>query len=141
MTLRPLGHATTGKSKEGPVSTTEHRARQQIDRLLQQAGWTVQDRADLNLGASQGVAIREFVTAAGPADYVLFVDRQAVGVVEAKKVGETLTGVEAQSAKYRVGLPAGLPAARQHLPFAYETTGIETGFTSFLDPDPRAAGM
>ena len=116
----------------------EEQARETIDDLLAQAGWCVQDRARLNLGAGRGVAIREFQTTNGPADYLLFVDRQAVGTIEAKKVGTTLTGVEEQSAKYRLGLPAGVRAARDPLPFTYETTGVETRFTSFLDPEPRS---
>ncbi|MGO8950460.1 MAG: DEAD/DEAH box helicase family protein [Ktedonobacterales bacterium] len=118
--------------------TPEQLARQQVDTLLEQAGWVVQDRQSFNLGAARGVAVREFSTDAGPADYLLFVDRQAVGVVEAKKAGTTLTGVETQSPKYCSGLPPHLPAARIPLPFAYETTGIETRFTSTLDPDPRS---
>ena len=47
----------------------------------------------------------------GRADYLLFVDQKAAGVVEAKKVGETLTGVEWQSAKYVDGLPDELEPA------------------------------
>jgi type I restriction enzyme R subunit len=116
----------------------EDKARVTIDVLLTQGGWAIQDLKQVNLGAQRGVAIREFSTLAGPTDYLLMVDRKAVGVVEAKKVGETLTGVEFQSAKYREGLPSNLPVARSPLPFAYETTGIETRFTSFLDPDPRS---
>lgn len=96
----------------------EDRARQTIDEMLEQAGWAVQDRNRFNLAASRGVAIREFSMASGAADYLLFVDGDAVGTVEAKKVGETLTGVEEQSAKYRMALPDGLPAARIPLPFA-----------------------
>ena len=114
--------------------TPEQLARQQVDTLLEQAGWVVQDRQSFNLGAARGVAVREFVTDAGPADYLLFVDRKAVGVVEAKKAGTTLTGVETQSTKYRTGLPPQLPTARIPLPFAYETTGIETRFTSMPGP-------
>lgn len=75
----------------------EEKARQNIDQLLKAAGWEVQDRRELNLGASLGVAVREFPT---PADYVLFVDRKAVGVVEAKPEGTTLSGVAVQSKKY-----------------------------------------
>jgi len=116
----------------------EDKARVTIDVLLTHAGWAIQDLKQVNLGAQRGVAIREFSTLAGPTDYLLMVDRKAVGVVEAKKVGETLTGVEVQNAKYREGLPPNLPVARSPLPFAYETTGIETRFTSFLDPDPRS---
>ncbi len=116
----------------------EDLARQKIDEMLAQAGWTVQDRARLNLYASRGVAIREFSMPTGAADYLLFLDGEAVGTIEAKKVGETLTGVEEQSDRYRAALPGGLPAARLPLPFAYETTGIETHFTSYLDPVPRS---
>jgi len=116
----------------------EERARQQIDDLLQQAGWAVQDRERINLGAKRGVAIREFNMATGTADYLLMVDREAIGPIEAKKVGQTLTGVEEQNTKYRTGASVGLPTARLPLPFAYETTGIETRFTSYLDPEPRS---
>jgi type I restriction enzyme, R subunit len=116
----------------------EELARQKIDAMLAQAAWAVQDRQRLNLYASQGVVIREFSMTTGPADYLLFVDGEAVGTIEAKKEGETLTGVEEQSAKYRAALPDRLPAARLPLPFAYESTGIETQFTSELDPVPRS---
>ncbi len=55
--------------------TPESKARQQIDQKLEQAGWIVQDMKQLNLGAARGVAVREFHTDSGPADYMLFVDR------------------------------------------------------------------
>jgi type I restriction enzyme R subunit len=116
----------------------EQRARKRIDELLGLAGWAVQDRAELDLGAARGVAVREFGVSAGEADYLLFVDRAAVGVIEAKKVGHTLTGVEEQNVKYRVGLPPGVAAARTPLPFAYESTGVETRFTNYLEPDARS---
>jgi hypothetical protein len=41
---------------------------------------------------------------------VLFVDRQAVGVIEAKKQGTTLSGVEWQTMKYQANVPGALPA-------------------------------
>jgi type I restriction enzyme R subunit len=62
-------------------------------------------------------------------------------MAEAKKEGATLTGVEIQSARYAKGLPASLPAWRHPLPFLYESTGIETHFTSGLDPEPRARNV
>lgn len=115
----------------------EAKARIEIDKMLSAAGWTVQDYKAVNLGASRGVAVREFVMAPGhgSADYLLFVDRQAVGEIEAKKAGTTLTGVEWQSAKYLAGLPAGISAVVKPLPFAYESTGIETRFTNGLEPE------
>jgi type I restriction enzyme R subunit len=122
------------------LPTPESLAREQIDRALADSGWAVQDVATLNLGAARGVAVREFPLASGHgfADYLLYVDRQAVGVVEAKKAGTTLTGVELQSAKYSAGLPTQLPAPFRPLPFLYQSTGVETRFTNLLDPVPKA---
>ena len=87
------------------MSTPESRARENIDRLLDAAGWRVQRRDEMNLGAARGVAVREFPLKTGYADYLLFVDRRAIGAVEAKAEGTPLAGVEAQSEKYSVGLP------------------------------------
>lgn len=118
----------------------EDRARMRIDSMLERAGWVVQDYQDINLYAGQGVAVRELVTSAGPADYVLFVDRQAVGVIEAKKQGSTLSGVEPQTMKYQSNLSDELPAVIVDglLPFGYESTGDETWFTCRFDPEPTA---
>jgi len=102
------------------------------------AGWEVQDLKNLNLGASLGVAVREFPLKSGEADYLLFVNRQAIGVVEAKPEGTTLSGVADQSTKYVAGFPSNLPHVAEPLPFAYESTGIETYFRDLRDPDPRS---
>ncbi len=120
--------------------TPEGQARLNIDRMLEQAGWVVQDRGAVNLYAGVGVAAREFVLKAphGTADYLLFVNQAAAGVVEAKPAGHTLTGVEAQSGKYSAGLPDALPACQRPLPFLYESTGAETQFTNLLEPEPRS---
>jgi hypothetical protein len=66
--------------------TPEEQARQNIDALLTAAGWIVQDRKDANPAAGRGVAIREFPLKAGfgEADYLLYVDGAAAGVIEAK---------------------------------------------------------
>jgi type I restriction enzyme R subunit len=122
------------------MAQPEQQAREEIDRLLAAAGWHVCDYAQANLHAARGIALREFPLEAGHgfADYLLYVDGKAAGIVEAKKQGATLTGVEAQSARYAQGLPAALPAWRRPLPFLYESTGVETHFTNGLDPEPRA---
>src|SRR5439155_6002441 len=73
----------------------------------------------------------------GLADYLLYLDRKAIGAVEAKAEG-TLTGVEPQSAKYAAGLPDNLPAHRRPLPFLYESNGSVAYFTNGLDPSPRS---
>ncbi len=108
----------------------------EIDEQLVACGWVVQDYKHAAVAAAQGVAVREVPTDAGPADYVLFVDRQAVGVIEAKKAGTTLTGVEPQTRKYQVSSPDWLPSFEVDgaLPFGYESTGTETRFTCGLDP-------
>ena len=120
--------------------TPEQEARVNIDRLLEQAGWSVQNADSLNLCASSGVAVREFSLKPGhgTADYLLYVNQKAAGVVEAKPQGSTLTGVEVQSEKYSTGLPDNLPAHERPLPFLYESTGTETQFTNRLDPEPRS---
>ena len=122
----------------------ENKARIRIDQMLKRAGWVVQDYKNVNLYAGEGVAVRELVTNAGPADYVLFLNRQAVGVIEAKKQGTTLAGVEWQTVKYQSSIPDALPAhltGSGHLPFGYESTGDETWFTCRFGPEPSARGV
>lgn len=123
--------------------TPEQKARVSIDTLLQQAGWHVCNVSDANIHAATGVAIREFPLDPGYgfADYLLYVSGKACGVIEAKKEGATLTGVELQSSRYARGLPAALPAWSRPLPFVWESTGVETHFTNGLDPEPRARSV
>lgn len=120
--------------------TPEEKARETIDQLLETAGWIIQSRSNANIDAARGVVIREFSLGRGygEADYLLFVDGEAAGVIEAKKEGSTLTGVEIQTKKYSEGIPEGLPAPFRPLPFCYESTGIETRFTNLLEPDARS---
>jgi len=116
----------------------EEKARQKIDQLLEAAGWQVQDYQDLNLSASLGVAVREFPMEEGFADYLLFVGGKALGVVEAKPAGTTLSGVAEQTTKYLVSIPVNVPHIQAPLPFAYESTGEETFFRDLRDPEPRS---
>ncbi len=119
----------------------EQLARQEIDRQLEAAGWKVQSMSEMNISAGLGVAIREFPLKSGFADYLLYADGRAIGVVEAKPEGHTLTGVETQSSKYTEGLPKNLPHYHLPLPFAYETTGTVTQFTNALEPDARSRSV
>jgi len=75
----------------------EQQARRNIDRQLDQCGWIVQDHDDMNISTGLGVAIREFPLTTGSVDYMLYADGKAIGIVEAKPEGHTLTGVEVQS--------------------------------------------
>lgn len=80
------------ESKIRPCPTPEEFARINIDSQLTAASWAVKSRNAMNLYASRDVAVREFPLETGEADYLLFVDRKAVGVVEAKPEGVMLLG-------------------------------------------------
>lgn len=124
------------------MPTPEELARQNIDELLTKCGWVVQSRRDINLHAARGVAIREaLLRDRDEVDYLLFVDGKAIGTIEAKPEGFTLTGVEEQSGKYGKGLLDIYPKCRDPLPFAYESTGVETQFTNQLDPSPKSRNV
>lgn len=116
----------------------EQKARERIDALLEAAGWIVQDMAEFNRNAGEGVAVREFTLPNGPCDYLLFVGGKAAGVIEAKKAGITLTGVAEQAAKYMLKLPDHLARWSDQLIFDYESTGEETLFRDTRDPKPRS---
>ncbi|MEO3690917.1 DEAD/DEAH box helicase family protein [Roseateles paludis] len=119
--------------------TPEAQARQVIDERLQATGWLVQDYRQLNLGAALGVAVREYPTDTGPADYVLFVGREAVGIVEAKRddAGEQLVVTESQTERYAHSRLK-WRTNNQPLPFLFEATGQITRFTDGRDPAPRS---
>jgi hypothetical protein len=56
------------------MSSPEELARENIDKLLTACGWKVQDRKSINLGAAQGVALREaLLKDRDEVDYLLFV--------------------------------------------------------------------
>lgn len=119
----------------------EQIARDRIDKMLTDAEWIVQSKNKDDLSASQGVAVREYLTDVGPADYVLFVDRKPVGIIEAKREeeGHRLTVVEEQSKKYANAKLKYLK--NDPLSFVYESTGIVTRFTDFRDPKPRGRNV
>jgi transposase len=117
----------------------EQKARDNIDALLQQAGWVVQSVKKIDLNAGLGQAVREYQTDIGPADYVLFVDKQAVGVIEAKKeeLGHKITDVENQTEGY-ASAKLKWVNNKEPLHFLYVSTGIITRFTDGRDPKPRS---
>ncbi|MCY3810945.1 MAG: DEAD/DEAH box helicase family protein [Gammaproteobacteria bacterium] len=119
--------------------TPEEVARDRIDDRLRAAGWHVQDRDAIDFSAGSGIAVREYPTDTGPADYVLFCERQAVGVVEAKPDawGERITTVEEQSQRY-ANAELKWVSNSEPLPFLYESTGEITRFTNGRDPNPRS---
>ncbi|MDR3736416.1 MAG: hypothetical protein P4L10_12875 [Acidobacteriaceae bacterium] len=117
----------------------EQIARDQIDTKLADAGWCVQSKDKINFNAGRGIAVREYKTDIGPADYALFIDHMAVGVVEAKAEdwGHKITTVEEQSGGYAAAKLKWVKNS-EPLPFVYESTGIITRFTDGRDPKPRS---
>ena len=86
--LLDLGIAMVNQNPEQIV-------RDKIDEMLKASGWAVQNNKKINFNEGTGQAVREYPTDVGPADYVLFVDKKAVGVIEAKReeVGHKITDV------------------------------------------------
>ena len=125
--------------------TPEQKARFEIDKKLRASGWLVQDKNDFNPAArlpngqtAPGVAVREFTTDTGPVDYLLFLDRKPVGVVEAKKAaeGQNITIHETQSKRYAESSIKWING--QKIRFAYEATDIITRFTDYDDEKARS---
>jgi len=117
----------------------EEKARQIIDKKLTEAGYILQDIGGCNVTASLGVAVREYPTLSGPADYVIFIKGKPVGVVEAKSEdkGVYLLSAAEQSDRY---IASGLRYVK-YMPdmrFAYESTGAITYFRDIHDIKPRS---
>jgi len=119
----------------------EQIARDKIDQMLILAGWVVQSKKKINLNVSKGVAVSEYQTDVGPADYVLFVERKPVGIIEAKREdeGHRLTVVEDQSKGYASAKLKYLN--NDPIPFVYESTGTITRFTDYRDPKSRGRNL
>ncbi len=116
----------------------EQEARDNIDKQLNAAGWAVQDKDKIDWNESIGIAIRGYQTNVGPTDYVLFVERRPVGIIEAKKEEEgcRITSHELQAEFYANSKLKYLD--NDPLPFVYESTGTITRFTDYRDPKPRS---
>lgn len=121
--------------------TPEQIARDRIDAKLHQAGWVVQEKDKVDFSVASGIAIKEYLTQVGPSDYVLFVDRKPVGVIEAKKEneGQNITVVEEQSGDYATSKLKHIN--NEPLPYIYESTGVVTRFTNANDPKPRSKNV
>ena len=121
-----------------PNQNPEQLARDKIDIELIQCGWVIQSKNQINLKAATGVAVREYQTDIGPADYLLFVEAKAIGIIEAKRAeeGVHLTMHEDQSEGYASAKLKYLN--NEKLPFVYESTGEITRFTDYRDTKPRS---
>ena len=117
----------------------EQKARLQIDEMLLASGWVIQEKTKMNFSGSLGIAVCEYDTDKGPADYILFVNKVPMGIIEAKKQDEAqnITVHEAQSRDYATAKLRWFKD-NQPLPFVYESTGVVTRFTDYRDPAPRS---
>lgn len=124
--------------KENINQNPEQIARDNIDRQLSACGWIIQSLKHVNLHAGVGVAVREYLTDVGPADYVLFVEGKPCGIIEAKREeeGHRMAVHENQAESYATAKLKHLN--NEALPFVYVSTGEITKFTDFTDPKPRA---
>ncbi len=120
----------------------EQKARDQIDAMLRSAGWHVQSKNNIDFSVGLGVAVREYQTSVGPADYVLFVNQKPLGLIEAKKEdeGHRLTTVEEQSSQY-ANADLKFFKNTEGLKYIYESTGVVTRFTDYTDPKPRGRNV
>jgi len=119
----------------------EDATREEIDVKLEACGWVIQDKKRINLFEKLGVAVREMDTDTGPADYMLFIDGKACGIIEAKREGTDLGGVAEQSARYATSKTKHIERwvpDEQTLPFLYEATNHEINFRDERDPKPRS---
>jgi type I restriction enzyme, R subunit len=119
----------------------EQIARDKIDMMLFASGWIVQPKGKINLNAGLGITVTEYQTEAGPADYVLFVDKKPVGIIEAKRIEEAVHFSEHETQSEGYASAKLKYFNNEKLPFVYESTGEITKFTNFRDPKPRARGV
>ncbi len=119
--------------------TPEEKARVKIDQMFEDAGWQVVDR-DFYSPTITAAAIREgLLNGNREADYFLFINGKAIGVLEAKReeVDVTSTKVCEQTEMYARGVPVCYQAWQRPLPFGYQSNGEETYFRDFRDKDGR----
>lgn len=121
-----------------PAFHPEDQSRAALDAQLAACGWVVQSRAELNLAANAGVAVREFATKSGPVDYALFVDKKFCGVIEAKAAGVTLSGFSDQAVRYIIDAPDYLGTDPKQRRFEYVASETEILFRDLADPEPRS---
>lgn len=120
------------------VQLDEAETRKLIDQHLRQAGWTA-DSATLRYsagarpGKGKNLAIAEWPTASGPADYVLFVGLTPMATVEAKRKNTDVSGALQQAKRYSRGfIPSDQTALHAQnwgseneyrLPFVFSSNG------------------
>lgn len=117
--------------------TPEQVARQKIDRMFADAGWAVVDRDHYSPEIS-AVAVEEGLMKGNhEADYLLFINGKAFGVLEAKReeIDVTAPVVCEQAEFYTKSVPSWCPAWYEPLPLAYVSNGKDLYFRDLRDPE------
>ncbi|MDR0523424.1 MAG: DEAD/DEAH box helicase family protein [Candidatus Methanoplasma sp.] len=119
--------------------TPEAKARENIDRMLRESGYVLQDMYELNPNASTGVVVREYPTDDGPVDYLIFIDGEPAGMIEAKaeNKGSSLGDASEQSERY-ANSRLKYSSKDHDIRFIYESTGVITYFRDRHDSKARS---
>jgi type I restriction enzyme R subunit len=120
------------------VELNEAATRELIDAQLRQAGWEADSRS-LRYGSgarpqkNRNLAIAEWPTSSGPADYVLFTGLTPMAAVEAKRANKDVAGVLPQAQRYcrdfqpssELAEPSQRwgPDGEYRIPFAFSSNG------------------
>ena len=115
--------------------TPEEKARQKIDLWFAEAGWKVINREDYEPTCT-AVAIREGLLKGNlEADYFLFINGKAIGVLEAKReeIDPFSNNVCEQAVLYAKSVPHIYQAYQKPLPFIFTSNGKELFFCDFRE--------
>lgn len=112
----------------------EAETRALIDQQLRDRGWEVDTKSlryasGVRPAKGKNMAIAEWPTQSGPADYALFVGTRLIGLVEAKRRRKNVSAAIDQAERYSLGIdtatlaPAGGPWHKHKVPFVFAANG------------------
>lgn len=115
----------------------EQKARVKIDKVLESAGWTVVAR-DEYTNAINAQAVKENILQGNKeADYILYLDGKAIGVLEAKREDNQLgLAVAEQAQNYANILPIWVQTWKNPLPFIFLSNGNLLLFKDMREAKP-----
>lgn len=124
-----------GEEAATKLGLDEAETRALVDQQLRDRGWKVDTKslrysAGVRPAKGRNMAIAEWPTANGPADYALFVDTTLIGIVEAKRKRKNVSAAIDQAERYSLGiaasgdfLTAGGPWGEHRVPFVFAANG------------------
>ena len=114
------------RSKKNELNESE--TREIIDFQLNLAGWTA-DTKKLNYKngtrpvENKFIAIAEWPTSSGPADYVLFYGLKPIATIEAKRINKDVAGKLDQAIRYATDFNFDIGDKDSKIPFVFSTNG------------------